>query len=169
MVKREESNSDQVYKLIDISTTEKLNEDELIQIIKKDSSVCEERYPVESISLERIYPLHAICVLGGSLNLIKKVYKAYPSAIEDNSTSVGNVLHYCCMFNEHITVETMHFLASKRKELLSELNLGDERTPLHVACSYDAKHDIVAYLTEKYPEACTQIDQDGFTPLVRCF
>jgi hypothetical protein len=164
-----------------------LNEEEMLHIIKIDPTVCSERYPIDIIGLERIYPLHACCGIKTSLSFMKKVYKAYPDALlvhhHDDATSslMGNPLHYCFYYNPtQCTIEFIHYLMTKFPDCMKECNIKEERTPLHVACYHSnllllsssseqtkRNQDIIPYLTEKYPEACRIQDIDGCTPLVR--
>lgn len=188
MGKHTESNSDKFYKLINIALSDALNENEIVALIKLDPTVCAEKYPIESISLEFIYPLHALCSLpGASLSLIKKVYKAYPDALYDATSQIGNPIHYCCTFNVNTSLDIINFLCTKTTTndndttlelLLQTTNLDAERTPLHLACCYCSTNntnddnnnvssfETVAYLTEKYPNACQIQDCEGCTPLV---
>ena len=128
---------------------------------------------------DSILPLHMLCALGAQISLVRHCLKAYPKALQDNSTSqLGTPFHFVCMFhhvNHHVvsnddedehggasTIALIKYLSKVKPAGLTVHNELNQQTPLHIACmafytekscrtSDEKKAEIVHYILQVCP------------------
>lgn len=141
----------------------KLPEFKLIALMKEHPALCMEEYRFDVFPRDLLPPLHYLCALSASTNIIKACYQTCNVALSHNKSSLGSPTHYACMFNASLDV--VQWLVKKNPDSLKLTNEDASMTPLHLACLYETDYETIAFLTHRCPEATKMVDMHGRTPL----
>jgi hypothetical protein len=121
-----------------------------------------------------------VCAVGGSLSVVKQVYKIYPTAIDYCSSGRNLSCLHCAAIYTRASIDVIQFLFRKMTILnttTSSTNItlpktsSYQQTPLHLACLCPPSKSfhnpqVVMILTELGGSSiCADVDRYGRTPL----
>jgi ankyrin repeat protein len=98
--------------------------------------------------------------------VIQSLLKAFPEASTMIGSSNMTPLHITCS-SQHASVHVIRVLLELGSSGQCAMQDLDGDTPLHTACRCGASLDVLEVLTQAYPDAVHQRDQEGLTPLLR--
>lgn len=114
------------------------------------------------------FPLNRIISLGASLQTIKNVFKAHPSALYEQDSLRRTSLHSACNYPTDHQEQVIKFLLTHSPESIQRTN-KNAFLPIHNACSATAPCTttlpVIQLLIEAHPRAISQINKLGETPL----
>jgi hypothetical protein len=154
------------YKLLNLKPYKqpnKFEETKVMQMMKDHPEICMGLYRFEAFSQDLLHPLHMLCTLNASVDMIKFCVKCCQAALYYDASAIGAPIHYACMFNAPF--DTIRWLVKKDIDALELPNSDHGMTPLHLAIQYEVDFNTVAFLTDRCPAAASMVDHDGMTPL----
>lgn len=141
---------------------EKLDEEALVEMMKKNPDFCQSLYRFEAFHQDLIHPLHMLAALSADVATIRTCFKYCEAAMFYDESSLGSPIHYAVTFNA--SFEIIRWLVKKDMDALLLPN-KDKQTPLHLACLYEADSETCFFLTDRCAKAAQAQDKEGNTPL----
>jgi CTP-dependent riboflavin kinase len=149
----------------------------LTRMLKDYPELCTERYTFNTFPDEKIYPFHMLCALAAPVTCIKRCYKNFPQAINDDSSGLGTAIHYACAFHYNYfpsinkddskkrkdqsggsTLAVVQYLIKKHANMLRVLNKQNLCTALHLACAAPYFTSISAELDDSSSDSSSNDD-----------
>jgi ankyrin repeat protein len=123
-----------------------------------------ERYPIgiKSPNHEGYLPLHC-AGQNNCLDVVRLIHDAYPPAAKVPDFEGGLPLHHACCFNKG-NVEVARFICEAYPSALTTPQPNGV-TPMHLATSQNDSVELLQLILDKYPQATTLKDDEGWLPI----
>jgi ankyrin repeat protein len=173
------------------SEKSKFNEGAVRVLADLDETVFRTKYalPGHWKDGRKTYPLTAICVLGASNDLVEKIYKIFPGAVnqavrkarrfsldvvtflvESQPLSLtkcsdnGRIPLHSTARDQSSSIDLIHYLVNRNPATISiKSQMGN--TSLHLACENKLELDKVRLFIDKHDTILRETNNNGFTPL----
>lgn len=143
--------------------SDKLDEESVLQFTREYPDFCADVFRFDAFHKDLIHPLHMLCALGASPNLLTSCLRSCEAALFHDESALGSPIHYALKCRAPI--EVVRWLVKKDVDALQVQNDAHGQLPLHVAVSNMATAETIALLTDRCAAATLQADNDGMTPL----